>query len=248
MFRKLSTASGVFIACVSLILLGAVPKAHANEITLGGSSPFGSGITFTVTTPGVVSVAWGTLLDSAANANYVPTADFGTYTLGATAFTLTANGATAATTMKFAVSGQALPEAFSYNTTPIGTDADNPGCTPATCDKMIGTITWSYGLDRSNEPRLFGLLSITALTGDAVFTSNWGLLAFANSFATTPITGTSPGADYTTFDNFAFSPTGSVATAGLSTGELDPTPEPSSLVLLGIGLIGLSLWARRKII
>ncbi len=108
-------------------------------------------------------------------------------------------------------------------------------------DALTGTITGSQIQDNTTQPKFFGSLKIATITGDAAFLSAMGAVNSIDriDFTTNPLVGT------TSLDALALT-TGS-ATATVSSGEVVGTPEPSSLVLFGIGLVVLCVYMRRKL-
>lgn len=144
----------------------------------------------------------------------------GSFTLGATTFT-----AGPVSAGMFPTTGT---ESFSF-TSPDG-------------DMLSGTITWSFIQDNTNSPKFFGVLTIGAISGDAAFLATYGGVG---SKAKIDFLITSLSGGYT-LETLAT--TTNTATGSISNGEVTPTPEASSAMLLGLGiaLIGLCAIPRQR--
>jgi len=172
------------------------------------------------------------------------------------AITFTGNGANAVLVSIAGLSGNAFFASdplgtFSFGATTFtagpesgglfaaGPNAESFTFTGGDGDTLSGTVTWSVLQDGTSQPVFFGLLTITSKAGDAAFLSPWGATA-AIDFITMPL---SSGG---TLDQVAAG-TGS-ASAGISSGEVFPTPEPSTTALLavGLGLVGLAVRVQQR--
>ena len=143
----------------------------------------------------------------------------GTYSFGATTFT-------------------AGP--VSSNLYPAGANSETFTFTGGDGDTLSGIVVWSFIQDNTTQPKFFGTLTITSSAGDAAFLSSFSVGSKAPiDFFTNAL---SSGG---TLDQL--SATTNRATATISAGEVVPTPEPSSLVLFGIGLVVLCAYMRRKL-
>jgi hypothetical protein len=125
---------------------------------------------------------------------------------------------------------------------PAGTNSESFSYSATDGDFMTGTIVWSEIQEDTRTPKFYGLLKIATTGGDSAFTSSFnGVSSYGNiDFTTGDLT-----SGYT-LGSLAGSSAGTVAYADISSGEIAATPEPNSLVLFGIGLLGLCFWMRRK--
>jgi hypothetical protein len=203
MTRKLA-----LLAAVSAFGLLGVPQwAEANQITLLGSN---AGITITGTgTLANVSIAAGTGDGAVFQAQGFPNVN-GTYALGAVTFS--AGPQTPAGSGIFPAG--ANTETFSYS----------DGA--PTNDSVTGNIHWSFLQDGTTNPKFFGSLMITAVSGTPQFVSTFPV--GGNNmidFITTALGGGQ------TLDNLVA--TSGSATVAVSSGEVVPGP------IVGAGLPGL---------
>ena len=208
-YRGLATLFAlVSVSCISL------SAASAATITLGestGSFDFtGNGAnSVTVTTAGLTGAAF---FDAD------PTT-FGTYTFGPANFL-----AGPMNSNLFPAGGAA--ESFSYTAT-----AGSP-------DSLAGTINWNFIQDNTPQPKFFGHLSITSISGTAAFLANFSQLSALIDFITNPMIGAP------TLDALAL--TTGTATASISSGEVAPVPIPGALALFASGLVGLVALNRKR--
>jgi len=168
------------------------------------------------------------------------------------AITFTGNGANSVSVSMPVLSGNAFFDAdplgtFSFGATtftagpessnlfPAGPNTESFSFTGGDGDSLSGTVHWSVIQDNTPQPKFFGLLTITSKAGDAAFLSNWGSTAGID-FITMPL---SSGG---TLDQLAAGK-GS-ASAGISSGEVFPTPEPSTTALLAVGLVLVGIAVR----
>ena len=206
-----------------LVMIGMPLPAHADLITIGGSTS--GSITFDSNGNGTVGVTYTALSDGA----FFTGGPIGTYVFGGpSAFMSFTAGP---------VSGEKYPagpqsaETFSFS------DGTN---------SLLGSVTWSFIQDNTTNPKFFGTVDLTSISGTAKFKSAFGGVGSIDmiDFTTTAI---SSG----TLDNLASSSAGTFAKVGISSGEVAgaATPEPSSVMLFGVGivLIGLCVPLRQRI-
>ncbi len=215
----------VLLGLVAALLAGPVgwvSEAHADQIGVGGAT---GSITFK-------SLGGGTLSFSTTGFTALtPLATFqspdgnpvdtGTATYGSMSGT---TGAEAGGVFSILSGGT---ETFTYTSK---TDSD----------KLTGTVSWQGIKDNTKTPQfdVNSILVIKSSSGDSAFTSDFPVGGRAQ------IDFTIKGA--ITLTTLAAEKVGSTSKYQFSSGETNGVPEPSSLVLFGIGLIGLGLYARRR--
>lgn len=104
---------------------------------------------------------------------------------------------------------------------------------------LAGTIVWNYIVDHTAFPKFDGNLTVTSVSGtNPIFTSDF------------PANGTVTHVDFTMgnlgvfFD--AIRGTGTQRSATISSGEVVPTPEVSSVLLLGTGMLLAGTFVRYR--
>jgi hypothetical protein len=201
--------------------------AHADEIGIAGAS---GSITFT-------SNGNGTLSFTTAGFTATGTASFQSPSGTVVATGSASYGAMGASTGT--ESGGVFPitppvtESFTYS--------DTSG------DSLSGTITWPAIRDNTTSPSfdVNALLSIATSSGSSTFTKDFPVGGSVETDFT--LSGT------VTLASLAAMSAGSAATFSFSSGQVSAAPvsvvpEPSSLVLFGIGVLGFGFWARRRLL
>ncbi|MBF6560504.1 MAG: PEP-CTERM sorting domain-containing protein [Candidatus Binataceae bacterium] len=108
-------------------------------------------------------------------------------------------------------------------------------------DSLAGTVGWSLLKDDSPNPDLIGTLTISARSGDATFLSTFAGAAAAIDIA---LENLSRGVFLSALSHTTGSET-AVISSGEIVGRRAAVPEPSTLALLGVSLLGLAWWLRR---
>jgi len=218
----------IFVAAsLAFGLLGAPWGAQAAQLSYG---PNTAGTITYVGGAGNVSVTFSGVLGTG-TAQFAP--DAGNWSLSDTTFLATGIGGGIYTT-----SGT---QTFQYNsTTPLDTDA------------LTGTVAWTFIQDSTNQPKFFGNMNVTAVSGDAAFLSAFPLsstvhIDFFSTFLNGPVTSGCALTFTICLDGLAA--TGGTATSGISSGQIIGVPGP----VVGAGLPGLMLasggllgWWRRR--
>jgi hypothetical protein len=170
-------------------------------------------ITFTADGAGIVAVTSTTLSDGA----FFTTGPLGSYSFSPMSFSAGP------------VSGYQFP---------AGSNADTFMFSNGT-DTLDGTAVFKFIQDSTTNPTFFGTVDVTSITGTAAFLSTFGHVGSMDplDFTTTALS------SGRTLDGLASSATGTIATAGISSGEVTGTPEPSSIMLFSVGIILLGLCA-----
>jgi hypothetical protein len=199
MTRKLA-----LLAAVSALgLLGVPLGAEANQISLLGTV---DGIALTGANPNVSVVITAGTGDGAVFQAQGFANVSGNYTLGGVSFTAGPNTA----------------EQY-----PAGANTETFNYTDAAGDSLTGNIHYNFVQDNTTNPKFFGVLTVTAVSGTPQFVATFPLNSNNNAvdFTTTALGGGR------TLDQLVAG--GGTVTVGISTGELVPGP------IVGAGLPGL---------
>ncbi|MFB3813617.1 MAG: PEP-CTERM sorting domain-containing protein [Terriglobales bacterium] len=223
----------VRVALIAVMVLFSLAAFSQTQITLKGSAAG----TVTVTSTGTgnsVDILFTTLGGTAGNADWQYNSvvqSLGTFTITAAANPITAT-LNASGSWDINMNSQTL--GFSF----VGSDGNS----------LAGNIVLTTMSDGTNSAITFtGYVNITASSGSGLFTSLWPAgkqvfidFTFANKVGgpwPSTIAGQPAGSGYT------YGP--GLANGGLSTGEVLPVPEPTTLALLGSGLVALGGMMRR---
>jgi len=226
--RKLVTSFGVLAALLCTALLTTPSGARANQITIGQLAPSvsisgsGGGAAGTLT----LTMGTGSGLADLNGSSYeigVSIHSTGTSTLSQD---ILSTGAFNPGNGEFAVTG-GNPETYTYASV-FG---------PA--ESLTGSVTWSVIKDDTSTPDILGSLLITASAGDAPFLTDFQVGKIVPIDVTFADLG-----NQTLLKDLAAN--GCVDADLISHGKVGPVPEPSSLLLMGSGLLGLVGLVRKK--
>ncbi len=224
------------IAACLLLALGAISATAQSQITLANSTQV---VTFTATSVTTMNIALG----SCSGGTFT-----GTCTLSGSAFF---PGDTGSPTYSFTTT-----TAAAFTATKFGTSTVFPITTPGGAtstfsyaggtDSLSGTVTWTNANNGSGNPHFTGIITVTASSGTAAFTSLFGVGSTPSfDLLLSALTCTGIGGNPCTLEGIFASGSGS-ANAPDSAGQVQPVPEPGSMLLLGSGLLVAGSFLRRR--
>lgn len=246
--RKRILATGSFLSTLLLVLSNS-PAIAQSRIGLGNSS---QRVSFTSAGSNAVDVALGSCSADPINGiNYGGSCTLSSGTPGTFggdsgnwSITTSTNGD--APIMIYDSVGGVMP-VMSVNMD--GATSTFTWTSTSDSDSLTGTITWQTASDNANQPHLAGTMTVTSVSGQADFTSLFPVGSTQHVDITLAPLSCPPSIPVGSCNrNDLFAASGYTLGSAVSSGEVlvTQTPEPSSALLFGLGLLSVGLVLRRR--